>query len=111
MEKYYVGGVTLIALVSNLAAYASGNLGCVLVYRREPATVLIPTSLWCRWDDVNGTCWYHSKDPLVMSHWLVGTQSVWILLASLGEVIAFIVIVGYLVVYRVRWSQSLYLQV
>ncbi|KAJ6479071.1 hypothetical protein C8R45DRAFT_933852 [Mycena sanguinolenta] len=79
MEKYYVGGVTLIALVSNLAAYASGNLG---------------------WDDVNGTCWYHNKDPVVMLHWLVGTQSVWILLASLGEVIAFIVIVGYLVVYR-----------
>ncbi|KAJ6452759.1 hypothetical protein C8R45DRAFT_1223352 [Mycena sanguinolenta] len=79
MEKYYVGGVTLIALVSNVAAYASGNLG---------------------WDDVNGTCWYHSKDPSVMLHWLVGTQSTWILVASLGEVIAFIVIIGYLVVYR-----------
>ncbi|KAF7340514.1 hypothetical protein MSAN_02122900 [Mycena sanguinolenta] len=79
MEKYYVGGVTLIALVSNLVPYASGHLG---------------------WDDINETCWYDSKDPSAMLHWLVGTQTIWILLASLGEVVSFIVIVGYMVVYR-----------
>ncbi|KAF7340515.1 hypothetical protein MSAN_02123000 [Mycena sanguinolenta] len=79
MEKYYVGGITLIALVSSLAAYASGILG---------------------WDDVGKTCWFHSKDPLATLHWLIGTQTVWILLASLGEVIAFIVIIGYIVVYK-----------
>ncbi|KAF7340506.1 hypothetical protein MSAN_02122000 [Mycena sanguinolenta] len=79
MEKYYVGGIALIALVSNIVPYASGNFG---------------------WDDVNETCWYHSKDPSAKLHWLVGTQTVWILLASLGEVVSFIVIVGYLVVYR-----------
>ncbi|KAF7340507.1 hypothetical protein MSAN_02122100 [Mycena sanguinolenta] len=85
MEKYYVGGVTLIALVSNLVPYASGNLG---------------------WDDVNDTCWYDSKDPSAMLHWLVGTQTVWILLASLGEVTAFITIIGYLVVYRLSPKEA-----
>ncbi|KAJ6462193.1 hypothetical protein C8R45DRAFT_1220636 [Mycena sanguinolenta] len=79
MEKYYVGGITLIVLISNVAPYASGNLG---------------------WDDVNKTCWYHNKDPSLMLRWLIGTQSVWILLASLGEVTAFIIIVGYLVLYK-----------
>ncbi|KAF7340508.1 hypothetical protein MSAN_02122200 [Mycena sanguinolenta] len=78
-KKYYVGGVTLIALVSNVVPYASGNLG---------------------WDDVNETCWYHGKDPSEMLRWLGGTQTVWVLLASLGEVVSFIVIIGYLVVYR-----------
>ncbi|KAF7358621.1 hypothetical protein MSAN_01200800 [Mycena sanguinolenta] len=78
MEKYYVGGITMIALVPNLASYASGNLG---------------------WDEVNQSCWYHSKDPSVMLRWLVVTQSVWFLLASFGEVVSFMVIIGYLVVY------------
>ncbi|KAJ6473757.1 hypothetical protein C8R45DRAFT_1163058 [Mycena sanguinolenta] len=52
------------------------------------------------WDDVNETCWYRSRDPSAMLRWLVGTQTVWILLASLGEVIAFMVIFGYMVLYR-----------
>ncbi|KAF7340505.1 hypothetical protein MSAN_02121900 [Mycena sanguinolenta] len=79
MEKYYVIGITLIATVSNLASYISGNFG---------------------WDDVSGACWYSSKDPSAMLHWLVGTQSVWMLLGSLGEVISFVIILGYLVMYR-----------
>ncbi|KAF7360856.1 hypothetical protein MSAN_01115000 [Mycena sanguinolenta] len=79
MEKYYVIGVTLVSLVSSLAAYASGNFG---------------------WDDVHKTCFYRSQDPSEMLRWLVGTQSAWILLASLGEVTAFIIIVGYLVVHK-----------
>ncbi|KAF7360857.1 hypothetical protein MSAN_01115100 [Mycena sanguinolenta] len=79
MEKYYVIGVTLVSLVSSLAAYASGNFG---------------------WDDVPKTCFYRNQDPSKMLRWLVGTQSAWILLASLGEVTAFMIIVGYLVVHK-----------
>ncbi|KAF7360827.1 hypothetical protein MSAN_01112000 [Mycena sanguinolenta] len=79
MEKYYVGVVTLIALVSSIAPYASGNLG---------------------WDDVNETCWLRSKDPSTLLRWFIGTESVWLLLASLGEVISFVIILGYLVMYR-----------
>ncbi|KAF7326511.1 hypothetical protein MSAN_02508000 [Mycena sanguinolenta] len=81
MEKYYVIGITLITIISNLAPYASGNLG---------------------WDDLDKICWYRSdeNDPSAMLRWLVGAQTVWILLASLGEVTAFMIIIGYLVVYR-----------
>ncbi|KAF7360867.1 hypothetical protein MSAN_01116300 [Mycena sanguinolenta] len=80
MEKYYVIGITLIAIISNLAPYASGNLG---------------------WDDVDKICWFRSAiGPSAMLRWLIGAQTVWILLASLGEVTAFIIIIGYLVVFR-----------
>jgi hypothetical protein len=40
--------------------------------------------------------------------WLIGTQTVWILLASVGEVGAFLIILGYLIVNEVRSSPSLY---
>ena len=33
-EKYYVIGVTLIGLGTNLASYVSGNLGCISFYTR-----------------------------------------------------------------------------
>ncbi|KAF7342661.1 hypothetical protein MSAN_02023500 [Mycena sanguinolenta] len=79
MEKYYIIGNLSCAIISNVATYASGNFG---------------------WDDVNETCWYHSKDPTVMLHWLIGSQTVWILFASIAEVIAFMVIIGYIVAYR-----------
>ncbi|KAF7375342.1 hypothetical protein MSAN_00421400 [Mycena sanguinolenta] len=78
MEKYYVLGISLLVLISNLAPYVSGHLG---------------------WDEVNETCWYRSEDPAAMLRWLVGTQTVWVLLASLGEVVAFIILMGYLLSY------------
>jgi hypothetical protein len=34
--------------------------------------------------------------------WLIGTQTFWILLASVGEVSAFGIIMGYLIVHKVR---------
>ncbi|KAJ6468233.1 hypothetical protein C8R45DRAFT_1017984 [Mycena sanguinolenta] len=77
-EKYYVLAIGLVAIGVNLVPYASGKLG---------------------WDDVNETCWYRSEDPEARLRWLVGTQTVWVLLASLGEVVAFIILVGYLVMF------------
>ncbi|KAJ6505202.1 hypothetical protein C8R45DRAFT_1090939 [Mycena sanguinolenta] len=79
MEKYYVIGNLSCTLISNVATYATGNFG---------------------WDDVNETCWYCAKDPAIMQRWLIGSQTIWILLASIAEVIAFMIIVGYLVAYR-----------
>ncbi|KAJ6449866.1 hypothetical protein C8R45DRAFT_1114424 [Mycena sanguinolenta] len=79
MEKYYIIGIMLIGLVSNVVPYVSGSL---------------------RWHDINETCWYQPTDTSVLLHWLVGAQTVWILLASLGEVVAFMLIIGYLVAYR-----------
>ncbi|KAF7367974.1 hypothetical protein MSAN_00862800 [Mycena sanguinolenta] len=83
MEKYYVIGVSLLALASNVASYASGNFG---------------------WDDVNETCWYSARDPAVMLRWLIGSQTFWVLLASIAEVGAFMIIVGYMVAYRLIFA-------
>ncbi|KAJ6530996.1 hypothetical protein DFH09DRAFT_1284978 [Mycena vulgaris] len=79
MEKYYILGTAIICGACNGSAYASGNLG---------------------WDAVNGTCWYRSSDSGAMLRWLIGTQTFWILLVSLGEVVAFLTIVGYLIGYE-----------
>jgi hypothetical protein len=50
----------------------------------------------------NQSCWYRNSDPETMFRWLFGTQTVWILLACIGEVVAFFTIVGYLIAYEVR---------
>ncbi|KAJ7804609.1 hypothetical protein B0H13DRAFT_2158749 [Mycena leptocephala] len=79
MEKYYVLGTTLVSLICNVAPYASGKLG---------------------WDAINGTCWYRSTNPAEMMRWLIGTQTFWIMLSAVGEVGAFLTIIGYLVAYE-----------
>ncbi|KAJ7163519.1 hypothetical protein C8R43DRAFT_284299 [Mycena crocata] len=81
MEKYYVLVTTVVCLACNVTPYASGHLG---------------------YDLVSGTCWYRSSDPAALLWWVMGTQSVWILFVSAGEVIAFLTIVGYLFVYELE---------
>ncbi|KAJ7032910.1 hypothetical protein C8F04DRAFT_1106132 [Mycena alexandri] len=79
MEKYYVLGTTLLSLICNVVPYASRKLGC---------------------DTINGTCWYRSTNPAEMMRWLIGTQTFWIMLSAVGEVGAFLIILGYLVTYE-----------
>ncbi|KAJ7841179.1 hypothetical protein B0H14DRAFT_3457613 [Mycena olivaceomarginata] len=80
MEKYYVAGTTLICLICNVPPYASGNLG----------HVLIPTK----------TCWYSNADPEARFRWVVGTQTSWTIIMTVGEVVAFLIIIGYLVMHE-----------
>ncbi|KAJ7324028.1 hypothetical protein DFH08DRAFT_817500 [Mycena albidolilacea] len=74
MEKYYVAGTILICLICNIPPYASGNLG----------HVLIPTETRLRW--------------------VTGTQSSWIIIFAVGELGAFLIILGYLVTHEVGLS-------
>ncbi|KAJ7895199.1 hypothetical protein B0H14DRAFT_2681572 [Mycena olivaceomarginata] len=76
MEKYYVFGTALVCLICNVAPYAAGKLG------------------WA----ADGACWYTGTDPREVLRWVIGTQTVWILLSSVGEVGAFLIILGYLIV-------------
>ncbi|KAF8145465.1 hypothetical protein K438DRAFT_1991758 [Mycena galopus ATCC 62051] len=92
MEKYYIVGTTLICLIANLAPYASGNLGWDEVNDSLSETDALDTNSYL----VVG---YRSDDPAAMLRWLIGTQTFWILLASVGEVGTFIIIVGYLIAY------------
>ncbi|KAJ7032632.1 hypothetical protein C8F04DRAFT_1074631 [Mycena alexandri] len=77
MEKfYYIGSVAVVAIL-NITPYAAGQFGYY-----------------------NGTCWFSSPDPDVQFRWLLGSQSVWMLLMSTGEVLCFLVILGYM--YRIH---------
>ncbi|KAJ7852807.1 hypothetical protein B0H14DRAFT_3450600 [Mycena olivaceomarginata] len=82
MEKYYVAGATLICLICNLPPYASGNLG----------HVLLPTE----------TCWYNNADKEARFRWVIGTQTSWIITFAVGEVSAFLIILGYLVTHEIH---------
>ncbi|KAJ6559389.1 hypothetical protein DFH09DRAFT_1161512 [Mycena vulgaris] len=52
-----------------------------------------------RWDMINHTCKYRSGDEVSRMAWFIGTQTVWILLVSFGEVVAFLIMVRHLVAY------------
>ncbi|KAJ6453383.1 hypothetical protein C8R45DRAFT_1112542 [Mycena sanguinolenta] len=79
MEMYYVSGTSFVSVTTTLIPWASGNLG---------------------WDAANQSCWYRNSDPEIMFRWLLATQTFWILLACIGEVVAFLAIVGYLISYE-----------
>ncbi|KAJ6530971.1 hypothetical protein DFH09DRAFT_1409646 [Mycena vulgaris] len=79
MEKYYILGTSVVCTACAMSAYASGSLG---------------------WNAFSRVCWYASNDPAVMLRWVIGTQTFWILLVSVGEVIAFLTIMGYMIAYQ-----------
>ncbi|KAJ7860000.1 hypothetical protein B0H14DRAFT_3625324 [Mycena olivaceomarginata] len=79
MEKYYVLGTPLVSLICNVVPYASGKLG---------------------WDAINGICLYRGTNPADTMRWLIGTQTFWIMLSAVGEVGAFLIILGHLVMYE-----------
>ncbi|KAJ7464234.1 hypothetical protein B0H11DRAFT_2051772 [Mycena galericulata] len=76
MEKYYIIGISLVCAVCNITPYASGQLG---------------------WDLIDETCWFNNPDRAVRLRWLIGTQTFWLLLMAYGEVVAFLVIVAYII--------------
>ncbi|KAJ7307775.1 hypothetical protein DFH08DRAFT_1088569 [Mycena albidolilacea] len=63
MEKYYYIGSVVFVAICNITPYAAGQYGYY-----------------------NGACWFNNPDPEVQFRWLVGSQSVWTLLMSTGEV-------------------------
>jgi hypothetical protein len=67
----------------------------------------ILTSLSYRWDATSRTCWYNSADTVIRFRWLIGTQTSWIIITVVGEVGAFLIILGYLITHEVRLSLPL----
>jgi hypothetical protein len=73
LEKfYYIGSVAFVAIL-NVTPYAAGQFGYYY-----------------------GTCWFSNPNSDVQFRWLLGSQSVWMLLMSTGEVVSFLVILGYM---------------
>ncbi|KAJ7614785.1 hypothetical protein FB45DRAFT_1035582 [Roridomyces roridus] len=73
MEKYYVLGSSILAMVCNITPLTAGQFG---------------------WNEVSHSCWFSDPDPAVGMRWLIGTQSCWVLSTALGEVVVFLVIIG-----------------
>ncbi|KAJ6542181.1 hypothetical protein DFH09DRAFT_1368162 [Mycena vulgaris] len=71
MEKYYIAGSALLCAVCNVPTLIAGELG---------------------WYATNGMCWLRDPTPTIQLHWLVATQSVWMLLMSSIEVLSFLTI-------------------
>jgi hypothetical protein len=77
MEKYYYISSVVFVAICNITPYAAGQYGYY-----------------------NGDCWFNNPDPEMQFRWLVGSQSVWTLLMSTGEVVSFFVILGYMLLYQ-----------
>ncbi|KAJ7924577.1 hypothetical protein B0H13DRAFT_2266635 [Mycena leptocephala] len=82
MEKYYYIGSVVFVAICNITPYAAGQYGYY-----------------------NGDCWFNNPDPEMQFRWLVGSQSVWALLMSTGEVVSFFVILGYMLLYQMQSMQ------
>ncbi|KAJ6537753.1 hypothetical protein B0H19DRAFT_1382463 [Mycena capillaripes] len=72
MEKYYIFGTIILCTACNVTP----------------------------WNVANETCWFRNPDQKVVLQWLIGTQFFWMLLMSISEIIAFLVIVGYVISYE-----------
>ncbi|KAJ7054787.1 hypothetical protein C8F01DRAFT_1374069 [Mycena amicta] len=84
MEKFYVAGVMIVCLACNITPLAAGRLGFA-----------------------SGSCGYVSPPGTTLLKWVLSTQIVWMLAASVGEVICFKVVLVYLLGYGLE-TQMLY---
>ncbi|KAJ7138154.1 hypothetical protein C8R44DRAFT_766945 [Mycena epipterygia] len=85
MEKYYIIGSSLLSLTCSITPYAAGQLG---------------------WTDSAGNCWVRkSTSTSVTLHWYIGTQALWILLMSTGELTAFITISCFMLRQQLRFRK------
>ncbi|KAJ7301805.1 hypothetical protein DFH08DRAFT_906338 [Mycena albidolilacea] len=80
LEIYYILGSLLLVGACNITPWAAGELG---------------------WYAANGTCWLLGP-PDVQLRWLIGTQSVWMILMSLLEVLSFVQILVFMVRHQFR---------
>ncbi|KAJ7138134.1 hypothetical protein C8R44DRAFT_341149 [Mycena epipterygia] len=85
MEKYYIIGSSLLSLICSITPYAAGQLG---------------------WRDSAGNCWLRkSTSASVTLRWWIGTQALWILLMSTGELTAFITISCFMLRQQLRFRK------
>ncbi|KAJ7864343.1 hypothetical protein B0H13DRAFT_2671253 [Mycena leptocephala] len=76
MEKYYVLGAVFLSAACATPPFAAGELG---------------------WYAMDGVCWLRDSTPAVQLHWLIGTQSVPMLLMSSIEVFSFVNILIFMI--------------
>ncbi|KAJ7035402.1 hypothetical protein C8F04DRAFT_529386 [Mycena alexandri] len=77
MEKFYYIASGVAVAILNIAPYAAGQFGYS-----------------------SGTCWFNDPRPDVQFQWLLGSQTIWILLMCTGEVVSFLFILRYMYLIR-----------
>ncbi|KAJ7189332.1 hypothetical protein GGX14DRAFT_507235 [Mycena pura] len=77
MEKYYILGTTVVCIICAVVPLAFGRLGL---------------------DTNDMTCWFKNEDHRL--EWVLGTQTILVLLTSTGEVLSFLTILRYVVTYE-----------
>lgn len=65
--------------------------------------LFFPLSTLClfRWSENARSCWYCNPDPEKVKQWILGTESAPIITLAVGELMAFVVILGYFVSHEV----------
>ncbi|KAF8192369.1 hypothetical protein K438DRAFT_1590312, partial [Mycena galopus ATCC 62051] len=81
MEKYYLIGSSFLVAVCNITPLAAGQFG---------------------YFDVNDTCWFANPDPAVQLRWLISCESFWFLFIATGELVSFLILVGFMLQHQVR---------
>ncbi|KAJ7138155.1 hypothetical protein C8R44DRAFT_868483 [Mycena epipterygia] len=85
MEKYYIIGSTLLCLACSITPCAAGQLG---------------------WKDPAGNCWLRKPtSPSIGLPWTFGTQELWTLLMSTGELAAFIMLLCFMLRQELRFRK------
>ncbi|KAJ7808800.1 hypothetical protein B0H14DRAFT_2868808 [Mycena olivaceomarginata] len=85
MERYYIIGATAFTLASTVPPYAAGQFG---------------------WSENARSCWYCNPDPEKVKQWILGTDTAPMITLAVGELIAFVMILGYFVSYELFWRQT-----
>ncbi|KAJ7644826.1 hypothetical protein FB45DRAFT_1021571 [Roridomyces roridus] len=86
MEKYYLIGAALLTSVCSITTLAAGHFG---YYEQD-----------------NG-CWFKGSSPDEQLSWVVGAQAFWVLAMAVGEVIMFVILVGFMCRHQRRNAQIL----
>ncbi|KAJ7330988.1 hypothetical protein DFH08DRAFT_815073 [Mycena albidolilacea] len=79
MERYYIIGATAFTLASTVPPYAAGQFG---------------------WSENARSCWYCNPDPEKVKQWILGTDTAPMITLAVGELIAFLMILGYFLFWR-----------
>ena len=81
MEKYYLIGSILFAIVFNVPAFALDQFG---------------------WDESASACWYKNPNRTTQLHWMIATESFPLTLSATLETICSCVILVYMYLVQVR---------
>ncbi|KAJ7147913.1 hypothetical protein C8R43DRAFT_525378 [Mycena crocata] len=85
MEKYYLIGSFLLCTASHVSLYVARRVGWV-----DPRTRV---------------CWARGPNSPAQIPWIIGTQTFWLLVMSLGEVISVATILGYMLRQELRFRE------